>query len=223
MTSTTLTLNGLITKSQLHSKVIGDISTSINKIQKKNLTKIIGTLALQRIVPTSQCEPYEYNRDTKIETITSQLEAEGGFNWQLFGSIEGIENKTTGQIEIWDGLGRLLLAQLSHVQNIPVIVHEEGSPGALFIKKQKLRNRALNPESHFVSYASEVVQGKSVVNDKEDSKIIKELQILTSAGMRVESGLGNYYPKVNDISHYPKVSISALRRSLKMALYWKLN
>ena len=119
----------------LHSKVVGDIAASQTKIQKKGLSKLIGTMAIQHIVSTDRCEPYDYNRDTKVEWATKCLQDEGGFNWQLFGSIEGIENPTNNTIEIWDGLGRLCMAQLAGIQTIPVIVHEVGSPGALFVKK----------------------------------------------------------------------------------------
>ena len=158
---------------QLHSKVVGDVAASQTKIQKKNLSKVIGTMALQQLVKTDQCEPYDYNRDTQVEWATKCLQSENGFNWQLFGSIEGIENPETNVIEIWDGLGRLCMAQLAGVSTIPVIVHKEGSPGALFVKKQKLRNRTLNQEQHFVSYCSALPKG-IVVSDKEDKEKQKE-------------------------------------------------
>jgi hypothetical protein len=200
---------------QLHSKVVGDITSSQNKVQKKGLSKPIGTMALQRIVPTTICEPYDYNRDTKVEWATKCLQSEGGFNWQLFGSIEGIENPKTNTIDIWDGLGRLCMAQLANIPEIPVIVHKEGSPGALFVKKQKLRNRSLNNEAHFVSYCSALPDG-IVVNKKEDDEIRFELETLKMVGLRVESGQNNFYPKNVPVSNHPKISISAVRRALKL-------
>lgn len=199
----------------LHSKVVGDITLSQTKVQKKGLSKIIGTMPLQQVVNTDQCEPYDYNRDTKVEWATKCLQDEGGFNWQLFGSIEGIENPKTNSIEIWDGLGRLCMAQLANVMTIPVIVHKAGSPGALFVKKQKLRNRSLNQEAHFVSYCSALPDGV-VVNKKEDDRIQVELDSLKTIGVRVESGVGNFYPKNVPIHNHPKISISAVRRSLKI-------
>lgn len=201
---------------QLHSKVVGNIAASQKKIQKKNLSAIHGTMPTQQIVLTELCQPYDYNRDTKVEWATACLEKEQGFDWQLFGSIEGIENKQTGVIEIWDGLGRLCMAQLAGVHKIPVIVHTEGTPGALFVKKQKLRNRALNPEAHFVSYAS-VIELGGTVDAKTDKEIQRELLALNYCGVRVESGINNFYPKGAPTNTHPKISISAVRRSLKLS------
>ena len=200
---------------ELHSKVVGDIASATKKIQKKNLTKIIGLMPIQQIVDIKRCVPFDYNRDTKIEWATNALSSEQGFNWQLFGSIEGIENPLTGDIEIWDGLGRLCLAQISNLQQIPVIVHKDGSPGALFVKKQKLRNRTLNQEQHFVSYVSVLEKG-GIVDPKHDKSIAEELAALTACGVRVESGINNYAPKAANIATSPRIQISAIRRSLKI-------
>jgi hypothetical protein len=199
----------------LHSKVVGDIAASQKKIQKKNLSIVMGTMPLQKIVDTSICVPFDYNRDTKVEWATNCLDKEGGFNWQLFGSIEGIENPITGAIEIWDGLGRLCLAQLANVQKIPVIVHKHGSPGALFVKKQKLRNRTLNQEAHFVSYVSVIEQG-GTVDDKTDKEIVNEINVLNTCGLRVESGINNYAPKTSQVATSPRIAINAVRRALKI-------
>lgn len=216
LTKDTLALRSLLTKSRLHSKVVGDIDASFKKVQKKNLTRIIGTIAHQEIVPTNTCVPYDYNRDTNVSWATKCLADEDGFNWQLFGSIEGIRNHSTGEIEIWDGLGRLAMAQLADIPSIPVIVHDQGSPGALFVKKQKLRNRTLNPEAHFVSYASALSGTRPIMSDSDDKKIENELKTLKLLNLRVESGINNYFPQGVSTTLNPKISISALRRSLKV-------
>lgn len=202
---------------QLHSKVVGDIQASTKKIQKKNIARVLGTMPLQRIVSTDTCVPYHYNRSTQVVWAAGCLDKEQGFNWQLFGSIEGIENKQTGEIEIWDGLGRLCMAQLAGVKQIPVIVHDQGSPGALFVKKQKLRNRALEPEAHFVSYASALLDpARPVISTKEDLAVEEELRVLKLVNLRVQSGHGGeYFPQNVPTKTNPKISISALRRALK--------
>jgi hypothetical protein len=202
----------------LHSKVVGNIVASQAKIQKKGLSKIIGSMPLQELVKTDSCKPYDYNRDTKVEWATKCLQAEGGFNWQLFGSIEGIKNPKSNTIEIWDGLGRLCMAQLANIHTIPVIVHKEGTPGALFVKKQKLRNRSVNNEAHFVSYCSALSTsgGEVVISIKEDAETQFELSVLNTIGVRVESGVDNFYPQNIQTQSNPKISISAVRRSLKL-------
>lgn len=200
----------------LHSKVTGDTLSSIKKIQKKNLNQIIGSMAIQEIVATSECVPFDYNRNTKVEWATKCLNDAGGFNWQLFGSIEGIINTTTKKIEIWDGLGRLCMAQLAGITTIPVIVHQEGSPGALFVKKQKLRNRSLDQEAFFVAAASSYLQEGTIGDKKVDTQLKNDLTALTHIGLRIESG-GRHFPLVTDIANYPTVKTSALRRSLKLA------
>ena len=200
----------------LHTKVIGDTAASIKKVQKQQLTATLGAIALQEIVSTDDCVPFNYNRETKVEWATKCLKDAGGFDWKLFGSIEGIKNPQTGKIEIWDGLGRLCMAQLAGVQDIPVIIHLDGSPGALFVKKQKLRNRSLNQEEFFVAAASSYTSLGTVDDKKVDAMLKRDLHLLEVVGMRIESG-GNYFPKISDISKYPTVKVSTLRRSFNTA------
>jgi hypothetical protein len=201
---------------QLHAKVVGDIASSQKKIQKKNLSKIIGTMPIQQIVDTDRCIPFDHNRDTKTDWINNSLEKEGGFNWQLFGSIEGIENPKDNTIEIWDGLGRLALAQSIQINKIPVIIHKQGTPGALFVKKQKLRNRTLNQEAYFVCAASVLEQG-GTVDPKTDKETERVLFVLQTCGLRIESGINNFYPKSNKPNLNPKIQVNAVNRALKIS------
>lgn len=201
---------------QLHSKVVGDKASTQKKIDKKNLSKVIGTMPIQQIVDTDRCRPFDHNRDTKTAWISDSLEKEGGFNWQLFGSIEGIENTKDNTIEIWDGLGRLALAQQVQIAKIPVIIHKEGTPGALFVKKQKLRNRTLNQEAHFVCAAS-VLEQQGTVDDKTDKETEQILFTLKTCNMRIESGINNFYPKTPNPHLYPKIQVNAVKRARKIS------
>jgi len=202
---------------QLHTKTTGNIDSAVARIQKNNLSRVIGQMALQQVVDTDSCVPFDYNRDTKVEWATKCLQDANGFDWQLFGSIEGIENPMTKQIEIWDGLGRLCMAQLSNVAKIPVVVHKQGSPGALFIKKQKLRNRTLNQEAFFVAAASTYIKDGTVQDKKTDTLLKRDLAALSKVGLRVEGGTDNFFPRGINVKHFPKVKVNALRRSLAIA------
>ena len=42
------------------------------------------------------------------------------------------------------------------------------------------------------------------------------MDVLKKIGVRVESGVGNYFPKGAPTNNHPKISISAIRRSLKI-------
>lgn len=201
----------------LHSKVVGDIDASQKKVQKKNLTRTIGNYAMQQLISTDKCVPFHHNRDTNVSWATKCLAEAGGFDWKLFGSIEGIENTTTGEIEIWDGLGRLCMAQLAGVPLIPVLVHKQGSPGALFVKKQKLKNRSLNQEAFFVAAASSYLTDGTIGDDKTDKLLKRDLDALKTIGMRIESGVGNYFPQAIILSTHPTVKVNALRRALAIA------
>lgn len=200
----------------LHSKVVGDIEAAKKKISKKSSAIPTGTIAHWEMIPTKDCIPFDYNRDTKSEWCASTLAKEGSFNWQLFGAIEGIRNEKTGKVEIWDGIGRLALAQFSNIAEIPVIVHPEGSPGALFIKKQKLRNRSLPQEPHFVAGCSVLING-GTIDKKTDNQLRRELLVLASIGARVEGGVDNFMPRTADVTKHPKIKINALRRAFIIA------
>lgn len=197
----------------LHSKVIGDIDTSVKRVQTKNLGNEIGSMALREIVSTSTCIPFSHNRPTSVEWATKCLNQAGGFDWKLFGSIEGIK-QADGTIEIWDGLGRLCMAQLAGIDKIPVTIHLDGSPGALFVKKQKTTNRALNQEQFFVAAASSIFAGFSI-DARTDNTIRRDVLALQMLGMRIENGQ-EYYPTVTDIKDYPSVKVNALRRCMAL-------
>jgi hypothetical protein len=202
----------------LHSKVIGDIESAKKKISKKSSSLPTGNIAQWEMIPTSDCVPFDYNRDTKSEWCASTLAKEGSFDWQLFGAIEGIRNHETNKVEIWDGLGRLALAQFSNIDQIPVIIHEAGSveAGALFVKKQKSRNRSLNQEAHFVAGCSVITKG-GTIDKKTDASLKSELKILSTIGARVEGGVNTFYPATADVKKHPKIKINALRRALVIA------
>ena len=200
----------------LHRKVTGDAPSSIKRLQKNNINSAIGAPAIQQFVPTDDCVPFDYNRETRVEWATKCLVDAGGFDWKLFGSIEGILNPQTNKIEIWDGLGRLCMAQLAGITSIPVLVRTDGNPGAMFVLKQKLRNRSLNQEAFFVAAASSYVNVGTTTDRRTDSQISRDLKALEYIGLRVESG-DKFFPQVQDASAYPSVKISALRRSLKLA------
>jgi hypothetical protein len=202
----------------LHSKVTGDIESAKKKISKKSSSIPTGNIAQWEMILTSDCVPFDYNRDTKSEWCSSTLAKEGAFDWQLFGVIEGIRNLKTNKVEIWDGLGRLALAQFSNITQIPVIIHDAGSAeaGALFVKKQKSRNRSLNQESHFVAGCSVITKG-GTIDKKTDTSLKNELRVLSAIGARVEGGVDTFYPTTADPAKHPKIKINALRRALVIA------
>lgn len=197
----------------IHSKVRGNPENVRKSLAKTDSLNIIGEMPKQKIVPTSQCVPFGRNRDTKLTWAKKSIADEGGFNWNLFGSIEGIPNKQTGEIEIWDGLGRLAIAQLCDIPEIPVIIHSEGSPGALFVKKQKLRNRSLSANDHAVALYDAYL--KRELDNETHHTIRKEVAALEYCNVRVASGEETWMPE-SVRKDRPTISINAVRNGIKI-------
>lgn len=198
---------------EVHEKVRGNPDKVRKSLQKAGATQVFGEMPLQKIVPTKNCVPFGRNRDTKISWAQKSIKDEGGFNWNLFGSIEGIPNKHTGEIEIWDGLGRLAIAQLCGIPEIPVIVHKDGSPGALFVKKQKLRNRSLSANDHAVAMYDAYL--KDQLTGEERRNIWREEKALQYLDVRVASGAETWMPD-SVLASRPSISINAIRNGMKI-------
>lgn len=105
---------------KLHSKVKGNIENAYKKIQEQNKTfHDRDDLFRFEKISTDTLFPLDRQRDTKTTWCVDRLKALGGFDWLAFGTLFVVLDKNDNKYYVWDGCGRLALAQL-HFGSIEV-------------------------------------------------------------------------------------------------------
>ena len=127
----------------------GDKSTSINKIEERNLKQIIrhATPRLE-FLNLYDLEPLETQRGVKDTWVQDRLTALNGLDQVAFGALE-IARTPDGRNLIWNGCGSYNLAEhVGWTENIPCLVFDLSEQDAAFYFNytQKEGRRNLSPE-----------------------------------------------------------------------------
>lgn len=111
---------------EIHNKFRGDAEKVINKLVKKNATQTHNTHLQPRLewISTTLLEPLESQRITKETWTEKRLIALGGLDMWAFGTLSVCLDPRDNVYYVWDGCGRLALAQLHGLDIVPCVVVE---------------------------------------------------------------------------------------------------
>jgi len=142
---------------QLHSKFRGDAESVIRAVAKKDANKPLNNNITPQLVylDTNQLVPLESQRTTKAEWTKARLIELGGLDMWAFGTLSVCLDPRDGVYYVWDGCGRLALAQIHGLSQVPCVVIEGAKEQAAFYfgYNQERGRRTLSKEVLFVNRA----------------------------------------------------------------------
>jgi hypothetical protein len=193
-----------------HSKVLGDTETLNKQLTKKGLTKIVNTAAgYHEVINTDDLIPLESQRNAKTSWIAKALRLGNGFDSIAAGIIQ-VARDPSGKNYVWDGCGRLALAQQCNIPALNCWVTEITAQEAAhyFVYTQKTSNRSLKP-------------GELYINAYEHGipEAVEFAEVLKRLGVRIQGAEDYWVPRVSlaDRSNYPQVKERSVKQALKFA------
>lgn len=122
------------TNVEIHNKFRGIPEKVIKTVAKKNATKTINAHLQPRLeyISTSDLKPLESQRLTKENWTEKRLIALGGLDMWAFGTLSVCRDPRDNINYVWDGCGRLALAQLHGLDVVPCVVIEGPKEQAAF-------------------------------------------------------------------------------------------
>jgi hypothetical protein len=102
---------------------------------------------------TKQLIPLETQRKTYDRWILKVLAHCQGFDWVAFNSLSVAHDKKTGKYYVFDGCGRLALAQIYNIEQVPCLVFDldQQSAAHYFAFMQDEGRRKMDPETLFIN------------------------------------------------------------------------
>jgi hypothetical protein len=118
----------------LHSHFQGNAEQVITKLAKSNSIKTSNKHLEPKIekIPTDKLVPLESQRVTKDTWAQKRLQALGGLDMWAFGTLSVCRDPRDNVNYVWDGCGRLALAQLHGLKEVPCVVIEGEKERAAF-------------------------------------------------------------------------------------------
>jgi hypothetical protein len=141
----------------VHSKFRGDADAVVKSLEKKGLRgKVLNRDIKPRLefIDIDLLEPLETQRWTKGNWIVDRHEDIGGFDMVANGVLEVARDPDTGRYGVWNGCGRLGLAQTNGgIDQLPCVVYDLTWKRAAFYfaYNQDRGRRTLSKESIFVN------------------------------------------------------------------------
>lgn len=190
-----MTTLSLITKPSLHNKFIGDEDEARKKIQKAGATELLNKLPIKLVnIKTNLLEPLESQRVTREKWTVERIIDLGGLDMWAFGALSVCYDKRDKKYYVWDGCGRLALAQLHGLEEVPCIVIEGKKEQAAF----------------YFGYCQDSTQGRRTLSKEVlfvnryysgDYKAIKEAAILDKLGLYVKGDTNYSVPNPTPSGH----------------------
>lgn len=180
---------------RVHSKFRGDVESVIKSLTKK---EILGSVLNQQCVPRLEwldidmLEPLETQRGTKSTWVQERQEDLNGLDMLAFGALDVALDPETGRYGVWNGCGRLAIAQTNGgIDKVPCLIYDLPWKRAAFYfaYNQDRGRRTLSKESIFVNA---VVSG-----DEESLKWESRLNFL---GLYVKGDTDHAVPHPQDPS-----------------------
>lgn len=195
----------------MHNKFRGDAESVIKKLAKKqaNITSNDHLVPQLRFITTDDLVPLESQRVTKENWTIKRLEALGGLDMWAFGTLSVCYDHRDNTHYVWDGCGRLALAQLHGLKSVPCIVIEGKKEQAAFYfgynQDSSQGRRTLSKEVLFVNrYYS------------GDNTAIKEADLLTQLGLYIKGDTDYSVPNPTP-SGYVEIGYRAFAEANKIA------
>lgn len=119
---------------ELHNKFVGDTESFFKYIEKTKSNKIYNSnlQPVLKYIKTSELKPLESQRFTKDNWAKKRLIARGGLDMWAFGTLSVCYDPRDKVNYVWDGCGRLALAQAVGLESVPCIVIEGEKEQAAF-------------------------------------------------------------------------------------------
>jgi hypothetical protein len=168
--NTTLTLSVNTTETStpnVHSKTklakTGSIELQVKKLQAANVhgkvfnqEKIDYTI---QMIDTDLIDPADKQRDTSAEWATKRLIEQDGLNAVYLGILSVVKIPDSPRYKVFDGCGRLLMAQLQGLKQVPCLVHtiDDQEAAKAFAYMQSNGRRNLSKE---IIFANQVEAGE---------------------------------------------------------------
>lgn len=196
---------------EYHDKVTGSVVELTKYLEKNRIDRIIkGTTGRHEIIATANLIPLDSQRDAKTAWIKKALKLSGGFDSVAAGIIQVARDPQTGYNYVWDGAGRLALAQATGVAQLNCWVVDMNPQDAAhyFVYTQKTSNRSLKADELFIN-----------AFEKGEREAVEFAQVLERLGMRIQGAHDYWVPRVDFISKskYPRCNERSVRYALSIA------
>ncbi len=174
----------------LHNKFRGDATATAQKIAKNGSTATLNSHVAPQLqqIKTTDLVPLESQRTTNDRWTVQRLKALGGLDMWAFGALSVCHDTRDGKNYVWDGCGRLALAQLHQLDQVPCLVVEGNKEDAAFYfgycQDSSQGRRTLSKEVLFVNrYFS------------GDKTAIQESEVLSQLGLFVQGDTSYSVPQ----------------------------
>lgn len=193
----------------MHDKFKGNATELVKSIVKSGLNgEVNGTRrGHHEVLSPSQLVPLESQRNATEAWVKKVLKQSGGFDRVAAGLIQ-IARTPNGDNLVWDGCGRLALAQATSVTDLDcwVVNLTPEEAAHYFVYVQKTSNRTLKP-------------GELFINGYQTGapEYLEFAQTLKRLGMRIQGADDYWVPRVSltDRPNYPEVRERGVRQALK--------
>jgi hypothetical protein len=208
-----MTANQLLTTITpvMHDKFKGNAAELLKLLIKAGLTKEVngGRRGHHEVLAPDQLIPLESQRNATEAWVKRVLKQGDGFDRIAAGLIQ-IARTPDGQNLVWDGCGRLALAQVTGIADLDCWVVDLSPEEAAhyFVYVQKTSNRNLKPGELFINgYKTGAPE------------YVKFTETLRRLGMRIQGADDYWVPRVSlaDRPNYPEVRERSVRQALRYA------
>jgi hypothetical protein len=194
-----------------HNKVTGDVIDLTEYLEKHNLARVLdASTGRHEVISVEDLIPLESQRNAKTAWIKKALKLSGGFDTIAAGIIQVARDPSTGINYVWDGCGRLALAQAAGVSelNCWVVDLSPKTAAHYFVYTQKTSNRNLSADELFIN----------AYETGEDSAL-DFADVLYRLGMRIQGADDYWVPQVRafEKSNFPKCNERSVRHALRLA------
>jgi hypothetical protein len=139
----------------MHGMFQGNVETILKEIREHGWDReLYGDIKPKpQYLNTDSLIPLETQRKTYDKWILKVLEKCGGFDWVAFNSLSVAHDTSTGKYYVFDGCGRLALAQIYGIEQVPCLVFEltQRRAAHYFAYMQDDGRRKMDPETLFVN------------------------------------------------------------------------
>jgi len=195
----------------MHNKFRGDAESIVKRLDKKAANKTSNHHLTPKLIniDTDKLVPLESQRVTKENWTVKRLEALGGLDMWAFGTLSVCHDHRDDTYYVWDGCGRLALAQLHGLTSVPCVVIDGNKEQAAFYfgynQDSSQGRRTLSKEVLFVNrYYS------------GDATAIKEADLLTQLGLYIKGDTDYSVPNPTPMG-YVEIGYRAFAEGAKIA------
>lgn len=193
----------------MHDKFKGNATELVKGLVKSGLNGEVNGARRghHEVLSPNQLVPLESQRNATEAWVKKVLKKGGGFDRVAAGLIQ-IARTPNGENLVWDGCGRLALAQATSIQDLDCWVVDLTPEEAAhyFVYVQKTSNRSLKP-------------GELFINGYQTGapEYLEFAETLKRLGMRIQGADDYWVPRVSltDRPNYPEVRERGVRQALR--------